>query len=618
MCGIVGIAQSGGGLLGNLVDGLSCLEYRGYDSAGVALLGPEGLYRKRAVGKVDQLRAALQEDAVAGRETARVESAWFGMAHTRWATHGAVTEANAHPQSDGYTTVVHNGILENVADLRRQLTGVTLTSQTDTELIVHLVSKEVRGGMHVVEAVQQVLSLLRGTWALLLFHTDFPDFMIAARRESPLSVATYESGVSLASDVSALSKWGRSFVDLEDGEMAVIQRENGVILCHFQNEQGREVVKSWQPLELAGGEDSHPVFEDATLKEIYEQPSVIRRMMEAFRGREFEPILEAISQAQMLGLIGCGSSFYASLIGKYLFEIWGRVSAQAEVASEFRYRAPVLNEHSFYLFLSQSGETLDTLQAMEMVRAQKISTGAVTNVAHSSMAKRADAVIPLRAGPEVSVVSTKAFTAQLAALVGILLRVAKQRQSRDVLARLQKDAKKIPELLEEILRIRDDAWKTLVQQLLQASVILFLGRGVLYPVALEGALKLKETSYLHAEGYPAGELKHGPIALVDVHTVSVFLAPWDELFPKVLSNAQETLARGGTAIFLTDAIGQREIEKSDLPQGKVVTLVAPETGEISKSFVYSVLCQMLAYKVAKFRGCNVDRPRNLAKAVTVE
>lgn len=627
MCGIFGLVSVERTLLPRLLEGLGKLDYRGYDSSGVALLGPPGVYLRKTVGNIGALRQLVQEDANSGRDAAKIQAAQFGMAHTRWATHGAVTEANAHPQSDGFITVVHNGILENAAELRQTLPGVEFTSQTDTEVLVHLISRDVRQGASLSQAVRKVMEAAQGTMALLVFSTDHPEEMVAARRGSPLMVGRSKvvDGVDdnqdaeffVASDAAALASWARSFVDLGENELCILKKQGPTTFrCQWMDSGGHPIERAWTPLKTSPQEVWQETFEDMTFKEICEQPAVLRRLIADRQEGTFQEGACWVQQAKQLGFIGCGSSYYAGLAGRYWFERWAHLPCQTELASEFRYRSPVLAKEAFFFFLSQSGETLDTLKALDFVK-EHADVGVMTNVSYSSMAKKADVLIPLRAGPEVSVVSTKAFTAQLAVLMHLLLTL-RGLNGQTQLDPLQEDFDRVPHLMEQVLLWEESRWQPIVQRLVQASIILFLGRDVLYPIALEGALKLKEMSYLHAEGYPSGELKHGPMALIDSRSVCVFLMPSDDLFPKVLSNAQETLARGGTALFLTDARGQAMIAQQDLPQSQILTLIAPETGEASKPFVYSLLCQLLAYKVAKFRGCNVDRPRNLAKSVTVE
>ena len=618
MCGIVGLATRESSLLPWLLDGLSRLEYRGYDSAGVALLGSEGLYCKKAVGPLAELRSALSEAKRLGQGVGIIQTSWFGVAHTRWATHGAVTEANAHPQTDGQTVVVHNGIIENVAELRQELPHVELQSQTDTELLVHLITQEVQRGTGLADAVRRTVDKAQGTMALLVLNTTMPHQLVAFRRGSPLAVARLHrgQGFALASDVMAFASLSSESFDLEDEDLCVFQYNGQSFSCQVWGGDGTEGTPAWTP--LAPLDEAVAPCEDLTWKEIGEQPSVLRRLSEAHARGCFDALAEELLKHGSMKIIGCGSSYYASLIGQYLFEAWGQKLTQAELASEFRYRSPVLARDTFGLFLSQSGETRDTLQALAYVQQKGIQTGVLTNVGHSSMAKRGDFVVPLMAGAEVSVVSTKAFTAQLAVLMMVLIQELRLRGAVEVAQRIQGEVEAVPGVLEEVLQISDSEWQPWVQCLAQASTILFLGRGVMYPLALEGALKLKETAYLHAEGYPAGELKHGPIALIDPQSVCVFLAPSDELFPKVMSNAQEILARGGTVLFFTDVQGARALQRLDLPAEKIRTLTVPATTDVTKIFVYAVLGQVLAYKVAKFRGCNVDRPRNLAKSVTVE
>lgn len=618
MCGIMGLATRQEDLLPWLVQGLSRLEYRGYDSAGVALLGQEGLFCCKSVGPLSSLRCALDQKRRYGQTEVVIRSAWFGMAHTRWATHGAVTEANAHPQSDGQTFVVHNGIIENVTELRQKLPHVMLTSQTDTEILVHMITQNVQQGHSLRDAVRHVVQQAQGTLALVVMNVTDPDHLVVFRRGSPLSLARLPGGegFAVASDVTALTSLGESSFDFDDEDLCEIGHDGGHFTCRVWD--GQDVKKNliWTPLSSFGGVDA--LCDDLTWKEMNEQPAILCRIIEAVDLAHFHELADTLCRCSSLKLTGCGSSYYASLIGQYMFESLAGQSTQAELASEFRYRRPVLSPETLCLFLSQSGETLDTLQALVYAQQRGVPTGVLTNVAHSSMAKKGDVVVPLMAGPEVSVVSTKAFTAQLAALVNLLVQTLRRKDENNRAQQLLQSLGEVPEALSAVLRICESEWQPWIQKLVQASTLLFLGRGILYPLALEGALKLKETAYLHAEGYPAGEMKHGPIALIDPQSVCVLLAPSDELFPKILSNAQEILARGGTTLFFTDPKGQIAIQQLSLPPDRVQTISVAESTEVSKVFVYALLCQILAYKVAKFRGCNIDRPRNLAKSVTVE
>lgn len=863
MCGIVGIASvqlvgEEGGIIKRLVDGLEHLEYRGYDSAGVALMGASGdeghLFCRKAVGKIEALRESLKAGLPAWASTA-----WLGLGHTRWATHGAVTLANAHPQTDGTVAVVHNGIIENFAFLKAQLlealerdwevakeallvrnkvqeeggrtsqtlcedlplalasrplrakeekegarrspvweesrassspcpfeasgpkdeTGeeavdptmisaprqmeakvwaaltswaldvetrllqgvsktealLPLTSQTDTEILVHLIARESRLGAPFPQAVARALAQAKGTFAVVILHRAYPYTMIAARRGSPLTLGRDGASFFVASDAAVLAPWSRETMDLGEGEMVVFQaagedelkgapqpvhgdlKKNGSlngVAVRSEKEDGsevktepcevtgssealesasedssqmvriqparegfseeapahsfiarfyalkegmlREVPSRWVPAQVVNASADKGAYPDFTLKEMAEQPALLEGIVRRFQGGAFAELGRELAARKALNLIGCGSSFYASRVGQYWAEAFAHLATHAEIASEFRYRSPVVAPSSLSLFLSQSGETIDTLKALEYVQGQGGACAVLTNVAHSLMAKAvrevrgtarisssliseeatsvsetepslaedgrtSGRVLLLEAGPERSVVSTKAFTAQMAVLAAVVLEAT---DDPSLQAALAQDLARAPSLVREVLETAqrpgaEDPYVPLVERLLEARTVLYLGRGVSYPIALEGALKLKETAYIPAEAYPAGELKHGPMALVDAQTVCVVLAPGDALFDKTLSNVQEVKARGGQILLLTDAQGARRLKEGAIEGlDGALTLVLPDAGPVAQAFTLTAACQMLAYKTAKRKGCNVDRPRNLAKAVTVE
>lgn len=672
VCGIVGIAAVGlkqPGLVERLLEGLKRLEYRGYDSAGIAVVKDGKLICRKTVGKIEALQAALTADPI--------ENVFLGMGHTRWATHGAVTVANAHPQTDGTIAVVHNGIIENAEILKQDLlktlnedlkaaksrnapdavqiwvqtfrgqpgdpTLLPIQSQTDTEILVHLVARERRWGVPFQEAVSKTLQKVSGTYATVFLDKTSPGQMIAARKGSPLTIGRGADGQSffLASDIAVLASWAKEFADLGEGEGVFFQRvfnettENGFTTHFFTIAPCREKkTPSWKPLQsdvLSVDKGSFPNF---TRKEISEQPLLLQSMIDRFEKGTFASFAQKLASRKSLNLVACGSSFYASLIGRYWAEAFTGIATQAEIASEFRYRNPVVTPQSMNLFLSQSGETIDTLKALELVQtlpfseqAQGPACGVITNVPHSLMAKTVTnpslpavpgPVLLLEAGAELSVVSTKAFTAQLAMLAALVLEVVRIRSREEPLS-LIGDFKRIPAQVHAVLSdAESNSFYDIAALLLaDAHTVLYLGRGVSYPIALEGALKLKETAYIPTEGYPAGELKHGPIALVDNRTVCVILAPGDDLFTKTLSNAQEIMARGGHLLFITDERGASQLQALNVTELSKM-LVVPNGGPISTAFTLSVACQMLAYRTARRKGYDVDRPRNLAKAVTVE
>jgi glucosamine--fructose-6-phosphate aminotransferase (isomerizing) len=684
-----------------LLDGLTSLEYRGYDSAGIALLSQGEVLRHRSVGKVQNLRDTLPSQL-------QSNIAHIGMAHSRWAVVGAVTEANAHPQSDGTTVVVHNGIIENAHELAQQVPEAQWESQTDTEVVVHLISKCVREGDDLLEATDKVVRMLTGTFALVIMHTKFPNMLVAAKQVNPLSVGMNQDGdLFFASDIMATSM--TRYVDLEEKNICVIEKRNDgaealrcndgceALRCNggaeslrcnggaesfksnggaesfdvsfydFAGDSLRKIDKTWQinrTQALCASKEHYPNF---TIKEINEQPHVIQNSIDALNRGAHINVAQCILDASAVNIVACGSSFYAGLVGKYWIERLLGILTNVDISSEFYYRDPVILDNSLNIFISQSGETLDTLRAMEYCRARSDTNATVfpartegfrsksrvavelsdglrnesrsavelteglqnesrtstvpteesqnksivlTNVLHSAMARAIplEHLVDLGAGPERSVISTKAFTAQLAALIGIVIQGLRLRCS-ELVPRLEQDFARVPELLRHVIGI-DFA----LPMLLDASSVLYLGRGACYPIAMEGALKLKESAYLYAEGYPAGEMKHGPIALIDERSVSIILAPYNELFDKMASNVHEVLARGGRVVLVTDEIGAAKFKG----ESGVVCVVVPTSGDVSCAFVYSIVAQMLAYNTARSLGRDLDRPRNLAKAVTVE
>ncbi|GHS90803.1 glutamine--fructose-6-phosphate aminotransferase [isomerizing] [Alphaproteobacteria bacterium] len=616
MCGIFGVV-SDLPLVDVLLKGLKRLEYRGYDSAGVALEGAHGLFLERTVGRIESLRSALEE---ASRGI--FQDASIGIAHSRWATHGAVTEANAHPQSDGETALVHNGIFENHTELRAFFPQKKWESETDTETLIPFISEKIRQRRAFLTAVRESLDMVRGGYALLIINKNFPQQLIVAKNGNPVTVGRGKGAFSksffVSSDCAAMAPWIGEKADLEDGELCLIQKGPTESKCSFFDSRGVPLAKDWEPFVFADNDCDET--DDFALKEIHEQPGLIKERIAAFDQGAFANWGARLAAKDALNFVGCGTSFYAGLVGAYWFEKWARLSTHAEIASEFRYRCPVLPPKSLYVFLSQSGETLDTLKALEYATKHAVETAVMTNVLHSTMAKKAKDLLPLHAGPEMSVISTKAFTAQLAVTACLLLETLAVQGSAHRSA-LEADFRNVPALLRTVLS-NGDAMNAAAEVLATASAVIFLGRGLCYPIALEGALKLKETSYLFAEGYPTGEMKHGPIALMDASVVSVVLAPFDDLFEKTLSNTQEIMARGGRVLFLTDTQGQEKIQKQlceAMAAGTVKIFLVPPTGELSKAFVYGVAAaQIVSYKTAKLKGRNVDRPRNLAKAVTVE
>ncbi|HEU5171411.1 MAG TPA: glutamine--fructose-6-phosphate transaminase (isomerizing) [Gemmatimonadales bacterium] len=609
MCGIVGYIgpRPAAGLL---IEGLRRLEYRGYDSAGIAIVNGQGLKIHKAAGKLSALEQQIDGKLPAGT---------LGIGHTRWATHGAPTTPNAHPHTDqsGRIAVIHNGIIENASVLRKALErrGHTFRSETDTEVLAHLVGEFYRGNLE--EAVASALRDVDGAYGLAFISADEPNVLVAARKGSPLLVGVGEHEWFVASDASPLLQYTRSVIYLDDGEMAVLSREGYRVRTLDTARISKPVAQiEWDLATIERG--GYPHF---MLKEICEQPESLRNTL---RGHLLEDEGTArvsglnlsddeLKQIQRIVITACGTSWHSGLIGEYMLEELARIPVEVEYASEFRYRNPVVDDHTLVIGVSQSGETADTLAAIREAKRRGARTIGVVNVVGSTIAREVDGGIYLHAGPEVGVASTKAFTSQVAALALIALRIARLRSLSILQGRQFIQALKcLPEQMAAILARSDEA-KELAERFLASSHnALYLGRGVNFPVALEGALKLKEISYIHAEGYPAAEMKHGPIALIDENMPVVFIAPRDAVHAKIVSNIEEVKARGGKVIALVNA-GDAEIARlAD------ATLEIPETLDLLTPILTSIPLQLLAYYVAVQRGCNVDQPRNLAKSVTVE
>ncbi|MDR2464635.1 MAG: glutamine--fructose-6-phosphate transaminase (isomerizing) [Holosporales bacterium] len=604
MCGIVAIASKQNDIADLLLDGLTNLEYRGYDSAGIALLSEQQLWRQRCIGSVKNLRDKLQLPKM---------NAHFGIAHTRWAVRGGITEANAHPQSDGKTVVVHNGIIENTNDLMKCIPDAIWESQTDTEIVVHLISHFVNKGQSFYEATRNTIKMLVGTFALVILHKNFPNVMIATRKVNPLSIGKMHNiGFFISSDVSMAPV--DSFVDLADNEICMISHcDNEFSVKFFDSEDKELPYKIWRKANKITTSSSKGDFADFTLKEINEQPNVIQKCIETLDNGDYKHVSEMMKNKDFINFFGCGSSRYAGLIGKYLYEKF-ICFTNVTIPSEFNYGYMRNPNESLNFCLSQSGETLDTLRSLEFIIDSR-DVVVITNVANSTMSKLAiehsKPIIDICAGQELSVVSTKAFTAQLAVIVSMLIEFVRLSYSESEAEYLRDKFGEVPKMLKNVLQMNFD-----VQWLLESSTILFLGRGICYPIALEGALKLKEAAYLHAEGLPAGEMKHGPLALIDEQSVCIALAPGYDNFEKIASNVYEVIARKGKVMLFTDEVGLSQFAESNSDLVKVITL--PNCMDVQVAFVYSVAVQLLAYQVAKSRGTNIDRPRNLAKSVTVE
>ncbi|MGE7206319.1 glutamine--fructose-6-phosphate transaminase (isomerizing) [Sphingomonas sp. NPDC019816] len=607
MCGIVGIL-GGDDVAERLLDGLRRLEYRGYDSAGIATIDDGSIERRRASGKLVNLARELAEHPLPGT---------IGIAHTRWATHGGPTTNNAHPHATDHVAVVHNGIIENFKALREELTarGRVFTSETDTEVVAHLVSEKVEQGLDPVAAVREILPRLHGAFALAILFRDQPDLLIGARLGSPLVVGYGEDETYLGSDALALAPLTQRIAYLDEGDWVVCTREGAQVFDRDNNPVERPVTISGVTGALID-KGNHRHFMQ---KEIYEQPIVVaqtlRSYLQRLEGRIALPIPDFdLSGIKRVTIVACGTSFYAGMVAKYWFEQFARVPVDIDVASEFRYRAPVMEPGGLMIVISQSGETADTLAALRHAKSEGQTIAAVVNVPTSSMAREADLLLPTHAGPEIGVASTKAFTCQLSVLAALAANLAKAkgRLTVDEEKQIVRHLAEAPAAINGALAY-DEAIEGMAGAIAGARDVLYLGRGTDYPLALEGALKLKEISYIHAEGYAAGEMKHGPIALIDESVPVIVIAPSGPLFEKTVSNMQEVQARGGKVVLISDYDG---IEAAG--EGCIATITMPKVHPLIAPIVYAVPVQLLAYHVAVAKGTDVDQPRNLAKSVTVE
>jgi len=611
MCGIIGIVGKDS-VADRLVDGLRRMEYRGYDSAGLCTIHEGDLVRRRSQGKLANLVAELASRPAPGD---------IGIAHTRWATHGAPTEDNAHPHATDHVALVHNGIIENFRELREELRadGRRFTSETDSEVVAHLVSREVEGGASPEEAVKTVLPRLRGAFALAIAFRAHPDMLIGARRGSPLVLGygAKENGgeMFLGSDALALAPLTQQIAYLEEGDWVVVRRESVEIFDAENEPVEREITTSGAS--AAAVEKGN--YRHFMQKEIFEQPTVVAQTLGSYLRQADNSIALPqfdfdISSVRRVTIVACGTSFYAGMVAKYWFEQFARVPVDIDVASEFRYRDPVLEEGGLALFISQSGETADTLAALRHCKANGQTIAVVVNVPTSSMAREADLLLPTHAGPEIGVASTKAFTCQLAVLAALAAHMAVKKG----LMNREEEAEVVGHLLEAPASLNaaldhDEDIAAMAHLIAPARDVLYLGRGPDFPLALEGALKLKEISYIHAEGYAAGEMKHGPIALIDDQVPVVVLAPSGPLFEKTVSNMEEVRARGGQVVLISDAQGLAQAG-----EGCIATIEMPQVHPLIAPLVYAIPVQLLAYHVACVKGTDVDQPRNLAKSVTVE
>jgi glucosamine--fructose-6-phosphate aminotransferase (isomerizing) len=608
MCGIIGILGKEP-VAGQLVDSLKRLEYRGYDSAGIATLEHGVLTRRRAEGKLKNLEALLVREPLSGT---------IGIGHTRWATHGAPTEVNAHPHAAGGVAVVHNGIIENFRELRLELEakGHTFSTQTDSETVAHLVAQGLSEGLSPVDAVGKALPRLRGAFALAFVFEGNEDLLIGARKGSPLAVGYGDGEMYLGSDAIALAPFTSSVSYLEEGDWAILDRKSVEIRNEAGEKVHRAIIQSSASAFLVD-KGNHRHF---MLKEIYEQPEVVARTaahyLDMSAGKVRLPADLPFDWAKLprISIAACGTAYLAGLTAKYWFERFARIQVDIDIASEFRYRETPMVPGGLMIVVSQSGETADTLASLRYAKENGQHVMAVVNVATSTIARESHIVMPTLAGPEIGVASTKAFTCQLTVLASIAIAAGKARGfindvDEDRLVRAMMEA---PRFMNEALKL-EPAIAQLAKSLSKVRDVLYLGRGTSYPIAMEGALKLKELSYIHAEGYAAGELKHGPIALIDETMPVIVIAPYDHIYEKTVSNMQEVAARGGQIILVTDAKGAEHAEVKT-----IATIVVPDVPATIAPIVYSVPIQLIAYHTAVEMGTDVDQPRNLAKSVTVE
>jgi len=608
MCGIVGILGNGP-VAAQLVDALKRLEYRGYDSSGVATLEKGVLGRRRAEGKLRALEDRLEREPLGGT---------IGIGHTRWATHGRPTEDNAHPHATDLVAVVHNGIIENFRELREKLTkdGCKFASDTDTEAVAHLVTQEMKSGKSPEDAVAATLKQLRGAFALAFLFTGKDDLLIGARKGSPLAVGYGNGEMYLGSDAIALAPFTDTISYLEDGGWAVLTRKGVQIRDEQDRKVKRPVLKSTASAQLVD-KGNHKHF---MAKEIHEQPEVVGHTLAHYINMIEERIALPVAlpfdwkRLKRVSISACGTAFYAGLVAKYWFERFAKLPIEIDIASEFRYRGAPLEPGDLAIFISQSGETADTLATLRYAKENKQHILSVVNVPTSTIARASDVVMPTLAGPEIGVASTKAFTCQLSALACLAIAAGR---ARGVLSatdeqKLVHALVETPRLMAAVLALEPQI-ERLAQNLAKARDVLYLGRGTSFPIALEGALKLKEISYIHAEGYAAGELKHGPIALIDETMPVIVIAPHDNVFEKTVSNMQEVAARGGKILLVTDARGAK-----DAAIASVETITLPDMSPTVTPLVYAIPVQLIAYHTAAAIGTDVDQPRNLAKSVTVE
>lgn len=607
MCGIVGV-------LGNheaapiLVEALKRLEYRGYDSAGIATVNHGTLDRRRAVGKLVNLSDLLVHDPLRGKS---------GIGHTRWATHGVPSVVNAHPHQAGPVAVVHNGIIENFRELRAELqdAGIQFVTETDTETVALMTQRYIAEGLEPVEAARKTLSRLDGAFALAFLFEGEDDLIVAARKGSPLAIGHGEGEMFVGSDAIALAPLTDRITYLEEGDSAVLTRTS----LEIRNKDGEVANREVRTIHLDQAQVDKGGHKHFMAKEIAEQPNVIGEAVRHYLSNDGNAVALPgddidFTKIERLTMVACGTAFYACMTAKYWFEQLARIPVEIDVASEFRYREPPIPKGTLALFVSQSGETADTLAALRYCEGKADKIVSVVNVPESSIARESDVALPILAGAEIGVASTKAFTCQLTVLLMLALKAAADRgtMTPDEVQEKLNALRTLPGILNTALE-RESAFKAVARKLAESRDILFLGRGLMYPLALEGALKLKEISYIHAEAYASGELKHGPIALIDKHVPVVVMAPRDGLFDKTISNMQEVMARNGKVVLITDGEGAGEGS-----QGVWDVVTLPEVDDVLTPILYAIPAQLLAYHTAVAKGTDVDQPRNLAKSVTVE
>ncbi|MBT4891120.1 MAG: glutamine--fructose-6-phosphate transaminase (isomerizing), partial [Rhodospirillales bacterium] len=590
-----------------LLEGLKRLEYRGYDSAGIATLNNGQIERSRAEGKLKNLDARLKDTPISGS---------IGIGHTRWATHGIPNEENAHPHATDKVALVHNGIIENYREIKDDITmaGHVVASDTDTEVVAHLIHANMDKGLDPVAATGAALKKLIGAFALGIIFAGHHDLMIAARRGSPLAIGHGDGEMYLGSDAMALVHLTNKIQYLEDGDWAVMSAQGVTIYDAEDNQVERDITLS----AISSAAVGKAGYRHFMLKEIYEQPQVIGDTLHSYINPATRQVTLPLSfdakNLSKVTIIACGTAYLAGMVAKYWLESIARVPVEIDVASEFRYRAPDMPENGVALFISQSGETMDTLESLRYARKQGQHIASVVNVPESTIARESDSIWQTYAGPEIGVASTKAFTTQLTVLACLTIAIARERGTLDGegAARLMEALVEVPARAAEVLN-HDENIQEIAKQVAEARDVLYLGRGTSYPIALEGALKLKEISYIHAEGYAAGEMKHGPIALIDENVPVIVIAPSDPLFEKTASNLQEVVARGGKVVFFTDQSGQQRL--GDIA---AATIALPGVDAFVAPILHTIPVQLLAYHVAVIKGTDVDQPRNLAKSVTVE